>query len=98
MLKITVSEDFNSTRFKLEGKLVGPWVRELEQCWNRSAACCPRKSLVVDLTAVTFIDHSGQELLTSMRRRGTEFVALGCMTKSIVDEIEQGQKERHGEH
>ena len=32
MLRITVQENGQLTRFRLEGKLKGDWVRELERC------------------------------------------------------------------
>ena len=33
MLRITVEEQNNSTSLRLEGKLTGDWVGELERCW-----------------------------------------------------------------
>jgi len=37
MLKITLQSDAGVAVFQLEGRLAGPWVKELERCW-RSAA------------------------------------------------------------
>ena len=34
MLRITVHDNPESLTFQLEGRLAGPWVRELERC------CC----------------------------------------------------------
>ena len=33
MLRITVEEQDNATSLRLEGKLTGDWVGELERCW-----------------------------------------------------------------
>ena len=33
MLRIYIHDEVPVTSFVLEGKLVGPWVKELEKCW-----------------------------------------------------------------
>ena len=38
MLRITVHDTPETLTFQLEGKLAGPWVRELEDCWQRTMA------------------------------------------------------------
>jgi hypothetical protein len=86
MLRITVHDNSRSHTFRLEGRLAGPWVRELEGCWQGLAS--QRKPVLrFDLTGVTFIDVAGKEFLTAMHRLGAEFVAADCMTKAIVAEI-----------
>ena len=85
MLKITIRTDPTTTIFELEGKLAGPWVQELEDCWQE--VINSERSVVVRLCAVTFIDDKGRDLLVEMHRHGVELVAEGCMNKAIVDEI-----------
>jgi anti-anti-sigma regulatory factor len=89
MLKITTQNDGKVTIFDLEGKLAGPWVEELEHCWQR--AVNDDWQIRVVLKAVTFIDAAGRRLLTDMYRQGAELVAHGCMTKAIVEEINRGR-------
>ena len=36
MLRITIHDDPGSLTFQLEGKLAGPWVAELEDCWQKA--------------------------------------------------------------
>jgi hypothetical protein len=72
---------------ELEGKLTGPWVRELESCWQQ--ACIANQPVRVNLKAVTFIDQEAKELLIRMHESGAVLVAEGCMTKAIVEEITQ---------
>lgn len=91
MLKITNRNDGTTTILDLEGKLAGPWVDELEHCWQR-AISDGRVRIV--LKAVTFIDAAGRRLLTDMHRQGAELVAQGCMTKAIVEEIKRGGESR----
>jgi hypothetical protein len=54
MLRITAHDSPNSLTFELEGKLAGPWVRELEDCWQKTLAGHRRPVVRVDLTGVTF--------------------------------------------
>jgi hypothetical protein len=44
--------------------------------------------MVVDLTAMTFVDSDGRELLTRMRRQGAMLVSAGVLMNAIVEEIE----------
>jgi hypothetical protein len=91
MLKITVHTDAGMTMLKLEGRLVGPWVNELETLWQEVAR---GKSVTVSLEAVSFIDDQGKDLLARMQESGVELVADGCMTKAIVNEIRRRFRNR----
>jgi anti-anti-sigma regulatory factor len=86
MLKITIRPDARSTRLELEGRLVGPWVKELDRCWH-TVSDVPPGDLIVDLTAVTYVDAEGKQLLTSMWQQGAKLHAAGCLTRCIVEEI-----------
>lgn len=87
MLRITVDDVPREVAFKLEGKLLGPWLRELEECWRRTLACEDKAVLRVDLTGLTFVDEAGKACLATMHRQGADFVANDCLTKAIVAEI-----------
>src|SRR5438552_1185403 len=87
MLRITVHDNPRSLTFQLEGRLAGPWLRELEGCWRQTLASQRTPILRVDLTGVTFIDAAGQDCLAAMHRQGVEFVAADCLTKAVVAEI-----------
>ncbi len=90
MLRITIHDNQESLCFQLEGRLAGPWLRELEACWQ-STLNQPRNPILrVDLTGVTFIDDAGKTCLAAMHRQGAELVAADCLTKEIVAEICQG--------
>ena len=93
MLKITTRREAASMTLVLEGKLVRPWVQELEHCWHAVLASQQAQTVRVDLTAVTFIDAAGKTLLTLMTAHGTELVAGGCMTTAIVEDITRGQRQ-----
>ena len=86
MLKITPDMRKSSSRLTVEGRLVGPWVRELEQSWQ-TLKQSGKGSFIVDLTGVTFIGNDGKVLLTRMWREGAELMATGCCTKPLVEQI-----------
>jgi ABC-type transporter Mla MlaB component len=88
MLRIDIHEEGEVTSFGVEGKLTRRCVKELEDCWKTALSSLPRKSIQVNLSAVTFIDAEGKELLTRMRRQGAVLVPTGCFMKVIVEEIE----------
>ena len=104
MLRITIQDNAESLTFQLEGRLAGAWVREVEECRQRTLAGCRRPAVRFDLAGVTFIDAAGKAYLAAMHRQGAEFVAADCLTKAIVAEIAKapipdfGRPNREGEN
>jgi anti-anti-sigma regulatory factor len=94
MLKITLHSEAGVLFFQLEGKLAGPWVKELERCWRSAADTQQSYPVRVDLSAVTFIDGDGKALLGQMYKEGAELVASGCLNKCIVEEVMQSTEKR----
>ena len=90
MLRITIHDAPPTLTFRLEGRLAGPWVRELEECCRAALASQREPILRVDLTGVTCIDGAGQACLTALHRQGAEFIAADSVTKAVVAEITQG--------
>ena len=88
MLRIYIHDEVPVTSFVLEGKLVGPWVTELEKCWQGSLAANPSRTMLVDLADVTFVDSDGRALLARMRRKGVRFLSTGVLINAIVAEID----------
>jgi hypothetical protein len=75
MLRITRVDTPDSVpTLKVEGKLMGPWVEELQQVcgsWPQSAGR-PR----LDLSAVNFVDVAGLRLLRELLGQGV--LLAGC--------------------
>ena len=87
MLRITTHSTADALTFQLEGRLVGPWLRELRDCWRRT----PRdgkRAIHIDLRAVTYVDAAGEELLADLYRHGANLFATDCQMKAVVAEIE----------
>ena len=87
MLRITIMEEHDVATIRLEGKLVGPWVEELERCWNTAMAGWRNTQLLVDLNMVTFVDASGRALLTKMHNAGAKLMGRGILTTYILEQI-----------
>ena len=87
MLRITTLNDKQMLTFRLEGRLVGPWVIELRDCWQSKLSNRPQ-FLHVDLQSVTFVDTAGKKLLADMVRRGAKLFANDCQMKAVVAEVE----------
>ena len=87
MLRITLHEKPEALTFRLEGRLAGPWVRVLQECWQSALAGQRQPILRVDLTGVTSLDAAGRACLADLHRRGAEFIAADCLTRAVVDEI-----------
>ena len=87
MLKITTLTNAESTAFRLEGRLAGPWVEELKRCWLSTVSAKTRHPISVDLSAVTYVDAEGKELLNMIYQAGAKLIASGCLTSCIVNEI-----------
>ncbi len=87
MLKITLHDSAGEFRLKLEGRLSGPWVRELEQCWKTASSTTQGRKTVVDLGEVDFVDPPGQDLLAVMHAEGVEMEAVTPLICSVLKEV-----------
>jgi hypothetical protein len=87
MLRITIHSHPGAATFQLEGRLAGPWVHELAASWRTTLDESVGPVVRVDLTAVTFVDDAGKDLLTAMHRRGAKFVAADCLMNAVVAEV-----------
>ena len=96
MLRITTEKKRGKTTLNVEGRLAGPWVAALEQCWRELHTSDPEEKFHLDLCGVSFIDSAGKALLKEIYRQGGKLVAEGCLNQAIVDEIKVSGKEQRG--
>src|ERR1700704_6710842 len=92
MLRVTTEKRRGKTALAVEGRLAGPWVAALEQCWRELHAASPREKFHVNLCGVSFIDAGGRVLLMEMHRQGGQLIAEGCLNQAIVQEIVAQEK------
>jgi outer membrane protein len=87
MLRITTEIKRGKLTLYIEGRLTGPWVGALEQCWRELSDRGEREKFFINLCGVSFIDDAGKVLLKEMHRQGGELIAEGCLNQAIVNEI-----------
>jgi ABC-type transporter Mla MlaB component len=88
MLKITLIDSAEEFRLRLEGKLSGPWVDELRQCWLTASSTTAGRRTVVDVDYVEHVDAAGETLLGDMSREGVQLNASTPFIHGIVERIE----------
>jgi anti-anti-sigma regulatory factor len=88
MLRITTETTREGTGIKVEGRLAGPSVAELEQTWHEVLTGDFLKPIIVDLCGVTFIDANGKGILREMCNEGVAFRSCGPDISATVDEIQ----------
>jgi hypothetical protein len=86
MLRVTIEKKQEQAAIKLEGKLTGPWVDELEREWSSISNDNPGNNIGVDIRGLMLIDAGGRELLKRMYAEGAKFTAKG-LVKETVEEI-----------
>jgi outer membrane protein TolC/ABC-type transporter Mla MlaB component len=97
MLRVTTEKKRGKMVLSVEGRLAGPWVSALEQCWRELHAASPREKFYLDLCGVSFIDAAGKVLLMEIHRQGGQLVAEGCLNQAIVKDIVRSEKASGGE-
>ena len=69
--------------FKLEGKLFGPWIGELESAFGTSHAS--PDCVWLDLHDLTFVDADGARYLACLLRDGARVIACSGFVAEILD-------------
>lgn len=91
MMKITFFKDSESAVLKVEGRLAGPWVDELEKTWHSVTPATSASHLVLDLCDVTFVDAEGRQLLAEMHEAGVDLIGEGIMTNYMIEGIKRNR-------
>jgi len=97
MLRITVQNGEKVQTIKLEGKVVGPWVEELERTCQSVVRSLGARELHLDLRGVGFVDAKGRGLLREMYlRTNARFLADSPLTRYFVeDAMRESEKNEH---
>lgn len=90
MLKITAIHGEDQPTLVLEGKLVEPWVAELQKSWAQLQGESQPREILIDLKDVTAISQSGEDLLLQMMRDGATFrCCRGLLTRHVVKQLQR---------
>jgi anti-anti-sigma regulatory factor len=88
MLRITTIQNEDSPAIlKLEGKLLEPWIGELDEACRR--ACVRASSATLDLAGISFVDTPGTIALRDLRRRGMRLVGCSPLVAELLKENER---------
>ena len=89
MLRISVEENSGGLSLILEGRLVGPWVDELQKVWEDRGAPAKQRGVTVDLCGVTSMDARGQALLDRLLQCGATLRCSDVMNQYWVEQMAQ---------
>ena len=92
VLRITTITAKGSPVLKLEGKLGGPWVDELENCWKDVEAGAHREAIKIDMQGVSYVDFRGRNLLLRLVREGAALSECSDFIRQMLDANDGHQK------
>jgi len=87
MFRISVIESQDERRLVLEGRLMSPWIGELENAWRQAGEQLEGRKLIIDLTNVTLISRDAENILFRLMKQGARFTCEGVFTKHVIKEI-----------
>jgi len=90
-MRVTIQDrEGEQVTIKIEGRVAGPLVPELDRAWHDLAPSLGKKRLQVDLRGVTHVDVTGRNLLAEIHAEtGAEFMADTPLTKYFAQEAQQ---------
>ena len=86
VLKIELHDKIGAVTLELAGRVVGPWVDELNRSCERVLGV--GETLSVDLGGVSFVDRAGVELL--LRLRGRRVSLVNC-PPFVAEQLKAGR-------
>ena len=87
VLKINITDLPDEQRWSLQGQLVGQWAAELRLTWREDRHEGDTRRCIVELIDVTFIDQTGEAVLTEIMSHGAELVASDVYTKHLLRKL-----------
>ncbi len=83
MLRITtMTDDGQTVHLKVEGRVVGDWVPELDQLCG--ACLSQKKQIVLDFSEVTYIDRRGIEVLKGVLGDRVKITGAGLLIRALL--------------
>jgi anti-anti-sigma regulatory factor len=83
MLRITtISTDAQKAIFQLEGKIINPWVEEInKECQKYLSS---QEKLILDVSQVSFVDEEGVNLLKTLLKGKVELVGCSLFLSKLL--------------
>ena len=89
MLRITIQNTSEVILLKLEGSVKGPWVEELRKAWLAAKTMANGEPLSANLSAVSFIDAAGRDLLLRMRKQGVVLTGASSFLRHMLGDVSE---------
>ncbi len=97
-LRITIDESAETMVLKLEGRLAGPWVVELDRLWEQASSQRGGRKLALDLRETTYADAKGIRTLRAIyQETGADLLTGSPWTQYLAEEVERTATEPHEE-
>ena len=81
---------------KLEGRLAGPWVAELDRLWRETSRVREGRKLALDLRETTYADVGGIRALRSIYAQTGAAILTGTpWTQYLAEEVQRNQQDMH---
>ncbi len=77
-----LSNDGQTVHLKVEGRVVGDWVPELDQVCG--SCLSQKKKVVLDFTEVTFMDRRGLNVLKGLLRERVQITGASLITQALL--------------
>ena len=87
MLRIHVEKECESITIRVEGRIEGEVVQELERCCQEVLAQSKNCRLIIELDEVMSIDGEGWTLLQRMSRTGIDLHGKGLHSQDLVERL-----------
>jgi len=84
MLKISIIDTPCYRRLVLEGKLIAPWVTELDTAFEKARDDLDGRDLVIELKNLTAINQEGENLFLRLMISGVKFRGCGVFSKHVL--------------
>ena len=84
MMRIDLHESTNTMTMRIQGRFVGKFAEDAK---GLIAHCKKLPKLVVDLSEVTFVDSTGEEVLSRFGQIGGEFVAENSYSIHVCERL-----------
>ena len=83
MLKITqVDRGEQTIVLHLEGRLVGPWIDEIQR--ECDGCLCSERLVVLELSGITYADPEGAKILRQLRDKGTRLQGASGFIQELL--------------
>jgi anti-anti-sigma regulatory factor len=87
-LRITVEENAEAMTIKLEGRVTGPWVAELDRLWEQASLTLASRQLAIDLRETTYADADGIRALRAIYSQTQAMVLTSTpWTQYLAEEL-----------